>query len=66
MGKRTVKATAIAALTGCLLQFGGCYGDSWFGQLLSAATLSVGYDYIWDTEAVLDLFASDSNNLARH
>ena len=64
MGKKTMKGAAIAALLGSVLQFGGCFGSSWWGRLLEDAALSAAYEFIWDNDGILDLFEDDGNNVA--
>ena len=63
MGKKTMKGAAIAALLGSVLQFGGCFGNSWWGRILGDAALSAAYEFIWDNDGILDLFEDDGNNV---
>lgn len=59
MGKKTMKGAALAALFGTVLQFGGCFGDSWWGRWLSDAVLYATYEFVLDNNAVVDLFTDN-------
>jgi hypothetical protein len=55
MRKRTLKGAALAALLGSLLGFGGCL-DTWWGRIVVDTALYAGQEYLFDNDAVFDLF----------
>lgn len=55
MKKNTVKATALAMLTGGAVLGGGCLFGNWQARLLDAAWY-VGTEWLTDNDAVFDLF----------
>ena len=55
MGKFT-KTMAIVALGGTA--FAGCF-NTWWGRLILDAGLAAAYEFVWDNEAVFDLFQDD-------
>jgi len=59
MGKKLMKGAAITALGGTVLGWGGCLGDSWWGYVVRDAALSAVYEFVWDNDAVFDLFQDD-------
>jgi hypothetical protein len=59
MGKKLTKAMGVAAVGGAAFGFlGGCT-DSWWGRILQDAALSATYEFLWDNDAVFDLFQDD-------
>lgn len=56
MRKKTLKGAALAAMAGCLLQFGGCLGGGPFGRMLWDGAMHVGWEFVTDNDAVFDLF----------
>ncbi|MCP4589563.1 MAG: hypothetical protein GY842_02340 [bacterium] len=60
MAKRTLKVALLAAVCGSMLGWGGCLdGDSWWGYVVRDAALSATYEFLWDNDAVFDLFQDD-------
>jgi hypothetical protein len=58
MGRKLSKAVAIVAIGGMALQFGAC-GSKWWQRILSDAALSAAYEWLWDNDAIFDLFQDD-------
>ncbi len=58
MGKKTLKGVAVTALGGTVLGFGGCL-DGFWGWLVRDAAASAAYEFVWDNDAVFDLFQDD-------
>lgn len=57
MGKKTVKAAAIALTAGMMLQFGGCLGGILNPQqLLRSAVVTSIVEFATDNDAIFDLF----------
>ena len=56
MGKKTMKAAAVVALLGTVLQFGGCIGQIFntFWQGLPGYVVT---EFVLDNDGVFDLFA---------
>ena len=55
MGKKTMKAAAMAAILGTVLQFGGCFGNIWKNLLTSAVSYGI-LEFVVDNDGVFDLF----------
>ena len=58
MRRTILRNAALATLAGCLLQFGGClsWADSWWGRVVVDTALYAGQEYLFDNDAVFDLF----------
>ena len=56
MRRKTLRSAALLALSGCLLQFGGCLGGGWWGRLIWDAALYAGWEYLTDNDAMFDLW----------
>jgi hypothetical protein len=59
MGKKTLKAAALAALLGTVLSSGGCWGQGWWGRLLGDSVLYVAEEFLLDNNGVVDLFTDN-------
>jgi hypothetical protein len=55
MGKKTMKAAAMAAILGTVLQFGGCFGRIWQDLLTTGVSYAI-LEYVTDNDGVFDLF----------
>jgi hypothetical protein len=58
MGKKTMKAAAVVALLGTVLQFGGCI-NSIVGKIFGQALGYVGLEFLTDNNGVFDLFTDN-------
>ena len=56
MKKNTMKAAALAAAAGCLLQFGCLNLGSWWGKALYDGALHTAWDFVLDNDGVYDLW----------
>jgi hypothetical protein len=59
MGKKMLKLGALAAMGGIVLGWGGCLGSGFWGFVVRDAALSAVYEFVWDNDAVFDLFQDD-------
>ena len=55
MGKKTMKAAALAAMLGTVLQFGGCGSNFWRTAFVTALGYT-GLEFVLDNDGVFDLF----------
>lgn len=55
MKSKTVKSFVMVALTGTLLQFGGCLG-TWFNAAWQGIPGTILVEFLLDNDSVLDLF----------
>ena len=55
MRKKSLKAAALAAVTGAVLGCGCLNLDSWWGKIVWDGVLDVGWDYVLDNDGVYDL-----------
>ena len=60
MRKKTLKSAAMVVTTGMLFHTLGClnFGGlaKWAGPILYDGALDIAWEYIWDQDAVFDLF----------
>jgi hypothetical protein len=59
MGKKVVKIGVLLVTGSMMLGWGGCLGDGWWGWLVRDAAASAAYEFVWDNDAVFDLFQDD-------
>ena len=58
MGNKFAKVAAFAAVGGMACAWWGC-GSGWWKKVLVDAGLSAAYEFLWDNDAVFDLFQDD-------
>jgi hypothetical protein len=63
MKSKTVKRFVMVALTGTLLQFGGCLG-TWFSAALQGLPGTILAEFLLDNDSIFDLF-EDGNVAAQ-
>jgi hypothetical protein len=59
MGSRLRRIAVGLAIGGVVLQFGGCLSGRTVRRVLTDAAFSAAYEFLWDNDAVLDLFQDD-------
>ena len=59
MAKRTLKVGLLEAVCGSMLGWGGCLGDSWWGVALQDLAMDAAWEFVYDNDAVFDLFQDD-------
>ncbi len=58
MAKRMTRIL-VAAVLGSTVLFGGCLGSGVWRTVVTDAALSAAYEFVWDNDAVFDLFQDD-------
>lgn len=66
MSARKARLVALTAVGGIMLQFGACLGSGAWRYVLTDAALSAAYEYVWDNDAVLDLFQDDHGTATQY
>ncbi|MCK4659129.1 MAG: hypothetical protein KAV82_06360 [Phycisphaerae bacterium] len=68
MAKKTLKVGLLVAVCGSMLGWGGCLGggDSWWGVIAQDLAMDAAWEFLYDNDAVYDLFDDDFGTGAQY